>query len=283
MSLASSFRSFLVLLVLVIPNLAIPTWAAHSHLFPPTRASLVHHHAHSVSRPSTRQLIKARQAVAPAPAAVEAAKTAWRRRLVARQLRRLEWQVMDAKEVVERGVDRIRRAARGADARRRMEGFGQEIHDNVFQLFQYIADSQNPALSRFASAFSPEELPVAELAVRPAAASASPVPSGAANRPKRSRETGSEDPFRPLSSLLSLLDHTLFAATSALPHLPSYQQEAIEAVLHDIRSEADLLAEATVKRVGVGKVDAMSGRGDQSSSSSAFLAALGSRSFASLD
>ncbi|GAA5890663.1 hypothetical protein JCM6882_000616 [Rhodosporidiobolus microsporus] len=247
--------------------LSSPSLAAHSHLYPPTTPSRSHLSHLSPLRPSTRQLLKSRQAVAPPPSAVQAAKTALQRRLVARQLRGLGRAVEGAGEGVERGAEKVRRAVGGADARRRMEGFGQEIHDNLFQLLQFIADAQNPAFARFSSSSSStSEISLAELAVRPAAiaaaaASPSPVPSGAASRSKRSLAAQPDDPLISLSALLSTLNHTLSAAASALPHLPNYQQEAIEALLEDVRGEVDLLAEGAVVRAGMGGVDLASGAG----------------------
>ncbi|GAA5976122.1 hypothetical protein JCM11641_003286 [Rhodosporidiobolus odoratus] len=253
MSLALFFRSFICALLLSCLFALPAVHAAHSHLFPPsTTSNLESHHAHAIPRLITRQLLKQRQAVAPPSSVLQATRKAVQVRVVERQLRVLGRATESVREEIERGAERVKRAVQGAKREGWAEAVGEEIHDVLFHLLRLISSTISSASLRGDSTTPVEpgaNFPVG--AVRPAAASASPLPSGRAH-PKRSLVVQPPtDPLLLLSILLSKLSSTVSSVSSVLPYLPSSQQAAIEALVEEIEGEMKGLVEGTVWGLGL--------------------------------
>ncbi|GAA6005925.1 hypothetical protein JCM10207_007277 [Rhodosporidiobolus poonsookiae] len=235
---------------------ALPTLAAHSHLFPPRNAlHLRSHHAHPALRPSPRQLLKQRQAVAPPSSAVAAAQQALHARQVERQLRALRRRAEPIVESVERLAERVRRAAGGAGGGSKIAVAGQAMHDNLYELLQLLVEAQSPSFATSSSRTATDTVALAAhpAAAQPARASPSPVPSGAA-RSKRSTPT----PLDPTSALLLLhstttyLTRALAATTATLPFLRAQLRESLAALMEEVEGEVRSVEEGAVQRLGLG-------------------------------
>ncbi|BGP17245.1 hypothetical protein JCM10213_000073 [Rhodosporidiobolus nylandii] len=292
----TTFRSFLSILLLsfFLPSLSLCSANPHPHpppsLFPSSHLS----HAPLHPRPSLKQLLKSRQARAPPTAAFTAAHRAMQARVVEVQLRGLRGGVEEVREEVGRVAERARRAVGGAGWGRRSEGVGEEMHDLLYNLLNLVADTRSPPPSSSPAALgcTPTSADVdvdvtvgMNLAARPAAVSASPLPSGRAAMAKRSLtmqqpETPSEAPLQLLSSTLSTLQLTLSTASSVLPYLPIPQQRAIEALVEELQGEADGLAEGVLNRLEMGWV--VQGRVARSAQLLATLGAGGTDDFAAV-
>ncbi|GAA6044305.1 hypothetical protein JCM8097_002871, partial [Rhodosporidiobolus ruineniae] len=137
-------------------------------------------------------------------------------------------------------------------------------HDHLFHLLQLLLDTQSSPSASSSTVALPADVvatyatTTSELlvhAAKPAAASASPVPSGRAKRRSEAvaRRADSPAPSLLLHSTLLSLQHTLTTASSTLPYFSlRSQREAVEAVVRDIGEEAQVVVEGMEARLRCG-------------------------------
>ncbi|GAA5859843.1 hypothetical protein JCM8547_004354 [Rhodosporidiobolus lusitaniae] len=224
MLLVSSFRSFLSFAVVVSILLSLPSSSSAVRLSP--RSTLSHRsHPSLLAPPSPAHILHSRQARPPRPETVQAARVALRKRAAVKQLRGLSERAEEVEESVRRGAERVRRSVGGAREKREVATFGQAIHDNLFHLLRLISASQASSFST-SSPCNVEHVSLVELA---------------------------DDHLPLLSRTVQTFESSLDAATSALPHLPRQQQDAVAAVMEELEGELQGLVEGVVRRVGMGE------------------------------
>ncbi|GAA5988120.1 hypothetical protein JCM10908_002070 [Rhodotorula pacifica] len=194
--------------------------------------------------PSQRDLLRARQAVAPSPTFATELLAQRSDEMIVRRLRTLERSLTDAGEEVARRAELVKRAATSSGDGADREYLGEMLHDALYSVFSIVsANAQNHAVpSRLAAI----ERPTAARAVP----SGAPSPSASSKaRPKRMTAL-QERPVEPVYELertLSALTHITEPVRQVLPTLPPLQREAIQAVLDELHDEAALLAQGILE------------------------------------
>ncbi|GAA6056642.1 hypothetical protein NBRC10513_001094 [Rhodotorula toruloides] len=125
---------------------------------------------------------------------------------------------------------------------------GVALHDALFALVQLVAASNEDGVLPI------QVQPVEDFArARPAAPSASPVPSGRVAHQKRLVDSPPLDPYDTLRSTLSLLTRHLTPAVEILPYLSLVQQESVRSLCEELKDEVELLVDAVNEGSGSGR------------------------------